>query len=244
MAGRSLGTTPGRYRYTAANARLYGSLGIEGTTYQIGFDAVRELLGSVEGKVFLDFGCGAGRSAAFLRALGALHVYGVDRDQDMIDEAESRALTGVTFLHADGAIPLADASVDGAISLNVFVEMRTPGEMKYACGEIARTLRAGSPFILESSSQAAFGHTFRSYSYPHAGPLRSGDTTACIVATPDGPLVIEDTYWTENDYTSALEDAGLTVATIVYPRPRDLSAWATDEAVVPPCVVIEALKAP
>lgn len=239
-----MGTTPGRYRYTAGNARLYGSLGIEGTTYQIGFESVRALLGSVEGKVFLDFGCGAGRSAAFLSALGAGHVYGVDHDQGMIDEANSRALAGVTFLHADGAIPLPDASVDGAISVNVFIEIRTPGEMRRACGEIARTLRPGTPFILESSSPAAFGHTFRSYRYPHAGPLRSGDTTTCIVTTPDGPLAIEDTYWTENDYTSALEHAGLTVATIAYPRPRDPSAWATDEAFVPPCVVIKAMKAP
>ena len=53
----------GRYSYTAGNARLCGSLGIEGTTYQIGFDAVRELLGPIKGKIFLDFGCGAGRSA-------------------------------------------------------------------------------------------------------------------------------------------------------------------------------------
>jgi hypothetical protein len=101
----------------------------------------------------------------------------------------------------------------------------------------------GSPFVLESSSPTAFGHVFRSYSYPHTGPLRSGDTTTCIVTTPDGQLVIEDTYWTEDDYTGALEHAGLTVATIAYPRPHDPSAWATDEASVPPCIVIKAMKA-
>jgi hypothetical protein len=75
-------------------------------------------------------------------------------------------------------------------------------------------------------------------------PLRSGDTTACIVITPDGELVIEDTYRTEDDYTGALEHAGLTVATIAYPLPRDPSAWSTDEASVPPCIVIKAIKAP
>jgi predicted RNA methylase len=71
LEGSDHGTVPARYGYTADSARLYGSLGIEGTTYQIGFDAVRELLGPVEGKVLLDFGCGAGRSTAFLKALGA-----------------------------------------------------------------------------------------------------------------------------------------------------------------------------
>lgn len=232
----------GRYSYTADNARLYGSLGIEGTTYQIGFDAVRELLGPIEAKIFLDFGCGAGRSAAWLRALGAGHVYGVDHDRDMIGEAESRGLDEVTFFHTDGTIPLPDASVDGAVSLNVFMEIRTPGEMRRACTEIARTLRPGGPFILASSSPMAFGHAFRSYSYPHSGPLRSGDTTACIVTTPHGELVIEDTYWTEDDYTGALKHAGLAVTAITHPRPRDPSAWATDEASVPPCIVIKAVR--
>ena len=234
----------GRYSYTAGNARLYGSLGIEGTTYQIGFDTVRELLGPIKGKIFLDFGCGAGRSAAFLRALGARHVYGVDHDQDMIGEAESRGLSGVTFFHSDGPIPLPDASADGAVSLNVFVEIRTPGEMRRACAEIARTLRPGGSFILESSSPMAFGHTFRSYRYPHAGPLRSGDTTACIVTTPDGQLVIQDTYWTEDDYTGALEHAGLIVSAIAYPRPRTPAAWTTDESSIPPSIVIKATKEP
>jgi predicted RNA methylase len=55
--------TDGRYSYTDGNAELYRSLGIEGTTYQIGFDAVGKLLGDITGKTFLDFGCGTGRSA-------------------------------------------------------------------------------------------------------------------------------------------------------------------------------------
>ena len=89
----------------------------------------------------------------------------------------------------------------------------------------------------------AFGHTFRSFSYPYSGLLRSGDTTACIVTAPGGQFTIEDTYWTERDYVDAVERAGLTVTTIAYPRPGDASAWSTDEASVPPCIVIEARKA-
>src|SRR5512133_194578 len=53
----------GRYSYTNGDTELYGLLGIEGTTYQIGFDTVAKLLGDVSGKTFLDFGCGTGRSA-------------------------------------------------------------------------------------------------------------------------------------------------------------------------------------
>jgi SAM-dependent methyltransferase len=237
-----MGPDDSRYRYTGGNAELYGSLGIEGTTYQIGFDAAAELLGDITGKTFLDFGCGTGRSALFLKGLGARHVYGTDHDQDMIGQAQARELDGVTFLLIDGPIPLPDASVDGAISMNVFIEIRTPGAMAYACAEIARTLRPGAPFVLESSSPGAFGHTFRSFSYPDAGPLRSGELTPCIVTAPGGRLVIQDTYWTEDDYVDAVEQSGMRVTTIGYPRPRDPAAWSTDEASVPPCIVIEATK--
>ncbi len=235
--------TGGRYCYTGANAGLYRSFGIKGTTYQIGFDAVARLLGDISGRTFLDFGCGAGRSARFLRALGARHVYAVDHDQNMIGQALSRDLDGVTFRHIGSAIPLPDMSVDGAVSMNVFIEIRTLAAMTGACAEIARTLRPGAAFVLESSSPMAFGHTFRSFSYPHTGSLRSGDTTPCIVTAPGGQFVIEDTYWTEDDYTGAIEHAGLTVTTVDYPRPRDPEAWSTDEASIPPCIVIEARKA-
>src|SRR5579871_6916019 len=96
----------GRYSYTGGTAELYGLLGIDGTTYQIGFDAVAELLGDITGKIFLDFGCGAGRSARFLKGLGAEHVYAVDHDQNMISQALSRELQGVTFMRIDGPVPL------------------------------------------------------------------------------------------------------------------------------------------
>ncbi len=233
----------GRFSYASGGAELYASLGIEGTTYEIGFEAVRQALGDIQGKVFLDFGCGAGRSAAFLRSLGAGRVYGVDHDQDMIGTALARRLDGVVFKHMDEVIPLPDESVDGAVSLSVFIELRTLAEMGRECREVARTLRPGGAFIVESTSPLAFGHTFRSYRYPVSGQLRSGQVTPCIVTTPAGELVIGDTFWTEDDYAGALRQAGLTVTAIGYPMPRDPSAWSTDEAVVSPCIVLTAVKA-
>lgn len=232
----------GRYTYGSGGAELYGALGIEGTTYEIGFEAVRLALGDIRGQVFLDFGCGTGRSAAFLRSLGAGCVYGVDRDPDMIARALARQLDAVVFTRIDEAIPLPDESVDGAVSLNVFIEIRTSAEMSRICREIARTLRPGRPFIVESTSPLAFGHTFRSYRYPVTGELRSGDVTPCFVTTPAGELVIYDTYWTEDDYTSALRAAGLTITAIEYPMPSAPSAWSTDEARLSPCIVLTAIK--
>jgi SAM-dependent methyltransferase len=104
----------GRYSYTNDNAELYGSLGIDGTTYQIGFDAVAKLLGDISGKAFLDFGCGAGRSARFLKGLGARHVYAVDHNQSMIDQALSQegVRPHVPKLRLPTARPLAERRND------------------------------------------------------------------------------------------------------------------------------------
>jgi ubiquinone/menaquinone biosynthesis C-methylase UbiE len=147
-------------------------------------------------------------------------VYAVDHDQNMIDQALSQEMDGVTFLRVDGPIPLPDASLDGAISMNVFIEIRTLDAMTRVCTEIARILRPDAPFVLESSSPMAFGHTFRSYRYPHAAPLRSGDTTPCIVTTPGGQFVIEDTYWSQDDYVASVEQAGRRVF-----LPEGLARW-------------------
>jgi hypothetical protein len=88
----------------------------------------------------------------------------------MISQALTQKLDGVTFMRIDGPIPLPDASVDGAASMNVFIESRTLAAMTRACAEIARTLRPDTPFVLESSSPMAFGHTFRNFSYPQPVP--------------------------------------------------------------------------
>jgi hypothetical protein len=63
-----------------------------------------------------------------------------------------------------------------------------------------------------------------------------------MVTTAGGRFVIEDTYWAEDDYVDAIVQAGLTAATIGYPQPRDRAAWSTDEAFIPPCIVIDAGK--
>jgi hypothetical protein len=63
------------------------------------------------------------------------------------------------------------------------------------------------------------------------------------VITPGGQFVIQDSYWTEDDYVDTIGQVGLTVTTVGYPRPRDPAAWSTDEASIPPCIVIEARKA-
>src|SRR5690242_19155353 len=116
-----------QFRYTFRGAELYGALGIEGTSYEIGFEAVRLALGDIQGRVLLDCGCGTGRSAAFLKSLGAGRVYGVDRDQDMIDGALAQRLTNAVFMRIDEVIPLPDEPFPASFS-----PPRRPRRARYA----------------------------------------------------------------------------------------------------------------
>src|SRR6516162_931192 len=69
-------------------ARAYATLEFPGTYYL----AFRDLPGLIHryncGSRALDFGCGTGRSARFLRNLG-LHVIGADVSQAMLDHARA-----------------------------------------------------------------------------------------------------------------------------------------------------------
>ena len=121
------------YRYSPENARIYGQLGVIGTTYEVSFSEVGRLLGNLHGKTVLDFGTGTGRSARLLKTLGAEKVIGVDHGENMIAQAKANHDEAIEFyLITDQTIPLPHESVDVAISAHVFVEMRTLEEMQQA----------------------------------------------------------------------------------------------------------------
>jgi len=229
--------------YSSGRADMYDSLGIRGTTYEIGFDAVAAVLGDLRGKVLLDFGSGTGRSAAFLRALGAELVYGVDHDPAMVRIASAKGLSGVKFLASDRTIPLPTASVAAATSLNVFIEIRSRNVMEEVCTEVARVLQPGGSFVVMSTNPEAFGKTFRTFSYSLPTEPVGGSLATCTVDTVNGPLLIEDTYWQIPDYLGAFTRAGFDVIDVAYPRPRHPEEWDSDEAVVAPFVIFHLVRA-
>ena len=231
-----------RVSYTSGSAQSYGTLGIAGTTYEIGFAAARRLLGQVEGAVFLDFGSGAGRSSQFLRDLGAARVLAVDHNEEMIAVARSKAVAGVDFILSNQLIPLSDECVDGAVSFNVFIEFATREAMTAACKEVNRVLRVGGLFVVMTTSPMAFGNRFRTFEYAQPKERESGSTAICTVFTGEGVLELEATYWVEADYRQALTDAGFLVSAVEYPLGDKAAFPDTEESFVAPYVILAAVK--
>ncbi|HET8844487.1 MAG TPA: class I SAM-dependent methyltransferase [Ktedonobacteraceae bacterium] len=141
------------YTYSAENAQIYSQINILGTTYEISFNEVSRLLGNLQGKTVLDFGTGTGRSARFLQMLGAKKVVGVDRDKNMIAQAQAEPHEHIVFsLMTEKTIPLPSEMIDIALSAHALVETRTLENIRRAVSEVARVLRPESLFLLISTN--------------------------------------------------------------------------------------------
>lgn len=230
-----------QYVYEPDNAEAYKDLEIRVTSYEMAFFEAERMFGDIKGKIFLDFGSGTGRSTRFLKGLGAKRVVAVDHDKSMVALAQAAAEEGVEYKLIVGQIPETDNSFDGAFSGSAFVETKTLDSMKSALAEIARVVKPGGVFVLATANPEAFGHDFKNYSRTgNPKNLKSGQVTKCTIKG-ERPFVIEDVYWTEQDYVSVLESAGFAVEEITFPKATTEGDWI-DETEVAPEMVIKARK--
>lgn len=230
-----------KYEYNTETAKSYKGLGVAGTTYEPTLQEAARILGNLNGKVVLDFGSGAGRSTKFLLNLGAEKVIGVDHNESMVDEAKKENINKAEFHLIKDTFPLADASIDIAFSSWVFMEMDNINDIQKAMLEIARVVKTKGRFVLVvATPESAFGHDYVSFKYTdNPKTLKSGDITRLIIKA-DKPLVVDDHYWTLNDYKTTLTNADFAVKDIFYPKPKT-GEWL-DETEVPAHMIIEAIR--
>ncbi len=229
------------FHYSKKNALAYQNLAIDSTSYEAPYREAEWILGDLKGKRYLDFGCGTGRSSAFLLQLNAMEVIAADHNENMIRQAVSlHAGQSITFHLIKDSLPVAPASLDGAFSSYVFMEMNSLSDIEHFMQEIGKGLKPGAPFvILVTNPDSAFGHDYVSFKYKDAKELKSGDQTPVTIKGPD-PFTITDYYWTESDYRLALQTAGFDIKTVTFPKPAR-GEWL-DEMFVPPSMVISAKK--
>lgn len=127
----------------------------KGTAQEVGF--LVETLGLQPGMRLLDVGCGPGRHAHALAALG-VEVVGVDISQRFVDLARGAAPPGASFLRADARALTFDAEFDAAISLcqGAFGLTGGPGAPLDGDGAVlegmARALRPGGTLAVSAFS--------------------------------------------------------------------------------------------
>lgn len=140
--------------------------------------ADRALLGSFAESVertarVLDVGCGTGRVAAHLSALG-LRPIGVDLSPGMLAQGRALHPDVPVVVGALSRLPFATASVSGALAWYSLIHT-APADLSAAVAEVARVLAVGAPFLVAFQAGAgerverteAFGLAVRRINYRH-----------------------------------------------------------------------------
>ena len=169
------------------------------------------------GRLTLDIGCGEGRLARDLKALGH-RVIGIDSSPSLVAAAKASDPAMDVRLADATALPLDDACADLAIA---FMSLQDIDEMPAAIAEAARTLAPGGRFCM------AIVHPMNS-----AGSFEQ--------ATADAPFVIKGDYLGAFHYADTVERDGLTMT--FNSRHRPLQAYFT--ALQQAGLLVEALREP
>ncbi len=132
----------------------------------------------------LDFGCGYGRTAAFLKENGYQRIIGVDISGEMVARG-MRANKGLDLRQIDGpALPFSDHTFDACTVLAVLNCITTDSGQLSVINEISRVLRPGAVLYLSDYPLQPDGRNTERYN-------RFKDTfgTFGIFQLPDGVVL-------------------------------------------------------
>jgi SAM-dependent methyltransferase len=184
-----------------------------GNTYDLVFRNLPTLLsGHVLGTRALDFGCGTGRSARFLKALG-LEVVGVDIAAEMVTRARQRDPAGDYRVIADGDFSsLPSGGFDLVQSAFTFDNIPGfKGKVRLFRG-LASLLDEGGILLNIVSTPEIYTHewvTFSTRDYPENLTARCGDVVRIVTTDYSDARPVEDVLWPHEDYLRVYEAAGL-----------------------------------
>jgi SAM-dependent methyltransferase len=178
------------------------------------------------GALTLDVGCGEGRVARDLAALGH-RVVAMDAAPTMVRRTAEAGggLTGVVRADAT-TLPLPDGAADLAVA---FMSLHDMDDMAGAVGEIGRVLRPGGRLCLAVVHPLNEAGRFRA-DEPDAEFVLAGDyfaprRTRFSTEKRDLPMTFEAMHRPLQDYFAAMAAAGLLTETVREVRSRGGSRW-------------------
>ena len=221
----------------AHRARSYAALEFPGTYYLAFRDLPVLLRKHVRGTRALDFGCGAGRSTRFLRAL-AFDVIGVDVSPAMLEQARGRDPGGDYRLVAEGALAeFGTATLD--LVLAAFTFDNIPDQPKItALRELRRLLAPGGRLVVVVSSAVIYCHEWASFStqaYPANRGAQDGDSVRIVMLDVPDRRPVVDILCSDTHYHELFEAVGLRVVDALSPLATgaEPTQWVSETTIAP-----------
>lgn len=175
--------------------------------------SVLETLGDVKGKNVLDFGCGDGTYARFLKQLGAAKVVGFDQAQSMLERArgrEQQARLGIDYV---SEIPRAfDRQFDLVLGVYVLPYASDKAALQKMCADMGRVLKPGGRLVTlpihpdfdpDPKYYARYGFSLTQ----HPAHQNGGDVRLDLFYA-DFHATVTAWYWNFDSLDSALQGAG------------------------------------
>lgn len=218
-------------------ARAYATLEFP-ATYYLGFRDLPTLISKhVHGAKAFDFGCGAGRSTRFLRALG-FDVVGADISEPMLALARERDPQGKYFLLPEGRLDEFAAEYDLVLSAFTFDNIPLLEKKIALLAALKKLLRPGGRIINLVSAAEIYLHEWTSFStkdFPQNHLAQSGDKVFIVMLDVEDRRPVEDILCTHEDYLSAYRQAGLRVLEMHQPlgSPNETFAWKSETSISP-----------
>lgn len=197
-----------------ARAAAYDELELA-NTYDLVFRNLPAILAEhARGKAAVDFGCGTGRSARFLKTLG-FGVTGLDISEEMVAIARRRDPEGDYRVIADGDFTSLTAGRYDLVQ-SAFTFDNIPGydrKVRLFRG-LAGLLSDGGILVNIVSTPEIYTHewvTFSTKDYPENLEARCGDVVRIVTTEYSDGRPVEDIIWPHEDYVRVYEEAGLSV---------------------------------
>lgn len=208
-------------------------------TYHLAFRDIPSLIERhVAGRRALDFGCGAGRSARFLRRLG-FDVVGADISREMLRRAREADPGGDYRLVGDGDLAeLASERFDLVFAAFTFDNVPGVDRKERLFTQLRALLTSEGRMVVLVSAPEIYTHEWASFStrdFPENRHARDGDVVRIVMLDVADRRPVEDELCSDRCYRAIFERAGLVVSEHHQPlgRPDEGWAWVSETIVSP-----------
>lgn len=230
----------------ARRAQAYAGLGFPNTCFLAFRDLPALLAAHARGRRAVDFGCGAGRSTRFLKALG-FDAVGIDVAAEMVQHARRLDPAGdyrVVAADETGLDPGVYDLVLAAFTFDNIAGPQRPGVLR----RLARLLADDGALVLVGSTPDIYLHEWASFStrdFPENRAAQDGGRVRIVMKDVDDARPVEDVLWTPEGQQRTFAAAGLVARQTHHPLGRrdEPFAWV-NEARIAPWVVHVLGKAP